>query len=195
MKAVRWAIVAVIVVGGGVFVWWSMRAYACKKLEDRLCAFAAESCDNVKKAFKFGKPTPEACRRGNDAMDGIAGVDKDLQVIMVTKLFSEVFGMQKMDQSLHDAMMLMSGIAFDLEKHRSPSEDKKKLIGIGPTACMAVLQRLRDGKDSDQMQAILWEVLVGLRGKDLGDDGQVWQNWCNEVIKANRTDGVTSLAR
>ncbi|HMF44630.1 MAG TPA: hypothetical protein VKQ32_28340 [Polyangia bacterium] len=195
MKWVRRAVVVLVVGGAGVFVWWSMQAYACKKLEDRLCAFAADSCDNVRKAFKFGKPTPAACRRGNQAMDGIAGVDTDLQVIMVTKLFSELFGMQKMNEAQHDAMMLMSGIAFDLEKHRSPDADKKKLIAIGPTACMAVLYRLRDGKDSDEMQAILWEVLVGLRGKDLGDDGQPWQDWCNEVIKANRTDAVTSPAQ
>src|SRR5262249_51851493 len=156
-----WATVTVILVGAGVFVWWSMRAYACKKLEDRLCTFAAASCDNIKKAFEFGKPTPEACRRGNQAMDGIAGVDTDLQVIMVTKLFSELFGMKKMDEALHDAMMLMSGIEFDLRQHRSPGANKTKLIAIGPTACMAVLQRLRDDKDSDEMKSILWDVLVG----------------------------------
>src|SRR5207237_5996301 len=58
MKAVRWAALAVIFGGAGVFVWWSMRTYDCKKLEDRLCVFAADSCDNIKKSFKFGKPTP-----------------------------------------------------------------------------------------------------------------------------------------
>ena len=186
MKAVRLIVVAAVVAGVGLFVWWSFRAYECKKLEDRLCAFVADSCDKVKTSFKYLKPTREACRRGNEGMDGIAGVPVDLQVIMVTKILSEVFGMQKMDQAFHDASMLMNGIAFDLKKHRSPDGDIEKLIAIGPTACMVVLQRLREDKDGDEMGSILREVLIGLRGKDLGDPFKPWQDWCHEVVKANR---------
>src|SRR5262245_51926036 len=186
MKAVRLTVVtACVVVAAGVFVWWSYRSHPCKKLEDRLCAFSPGSCNHIKTAFKYGKPTPEACRKGNVGMDGIVGVDMSMQATMVRMMFSELFGMKKLDATIHDSMLLMNDIALDLKRHRSPDANIKKFVALGPTACGTVLTRLRDGKDSEEMVAILWDLLLRLRGKDLGDEPGPWQDWCSGVLRAN----------
>jgi hypothetical protein len=80
------------------------------------------------------------------------------------------------------AVEVLSFIKLDLEKRRSPDEDIKQVLAIGPLACTAVLGRYREA-NIRELKAILHQLLVDLRGQDLGANPDAWQDWCNTVVR------------
>lgn len=180
MKAVRLIVVALVVVGAGLFIWYLRRGGECKRFADRVCAVAPGSCADVKLVFDAGGVSAEQCREGNHLLENIDTQPPGLRVALASAAFSEAIGAETMQHATHDAMMLLMDIDFQIEQGRAPDDLTNRLRALGPPACSALIARL--GTTDQRRTDFAHKLLVDIRGQDLGADAPAWRPWCNRVF-------------
>jgi uncharacterized protein len=179
-RGVRFAFAALMSVDGA--------SADCKAVADALCRLSPEGCDNVRIAFAHGRIEPDGCRRAHEVTDGMQGLPLSMQATMATDAFTEVFGGQKTRKADHDTLLYLGAVEFDVKKGRSPDENIKHVLAAGPAACAPVLTRYREAR-VPAMKGILHQILVYLRGEDLGAGPDAWQPWCTDVIRQSFSPG------
>lgn len=180
MKAVRVIIVAVLVVGTGLLVWYLKRAGECQRFADTVCANSPGSCGDVKLVLGSGRISATQCKEGNHLLEHLDKQPPALRVALTSAAFSESIGAETMQHATHDAMMLLLDIDFQVQQGRSPDDLIRRLRELGPPACSALIGRL--GAPDPKNRDLAHKLLVDLRGQDLGADVGAWRPWCNGVF-------------
>jgi len=75
------------------------------------------------------------------------------------------------------------GLDSDLARGMSPIARMDKLRALGPPACEALLLRFESPGVEAQKKRIYHQLLIDLRGQDLGADAAAWRKWCAEVTR------------
>ena len=183
MKAVRIAIVAVVVAGAGVFVWWRLRGDACRRFAERVCAAVPGSCGDAKFVLDGGGVSADRCREGNRLLDSAETQPQGLRVALTTAAFAETIGAEEILRAQRDATMLLMDIDFTVDQGRAPDDLITRLKALGTPACSALIGRL--GSNDPKRRELARRMLVDLRGQDLGPDAAAWQGWCKAAFLAS----------
>jgi len=72
---------------------------------------------------------------------------------------------------------LLNGVVADAKADRAPS-GVDRILARGPSACGQIVERLSYRSLGTNERRALHDILVALRGSDLGDDPRVWRKWC-----------------
>jgi len=183
MRAVRIAIVPVVAAGAGVFAWRRLHGDPCRRFADRVCAAVPGTCGDAKFVFDGGGVSADRCREGNRLLDAAETKPPGLRVPLTTAAFAETIGAEEILRAQQDASMLLMDIDFSVDQGHAPDDLIKRLKALGTPACSALVGRL--GANDPKRKELAHQVLVELRGQDLGADAAAWQGWCRESFRAS----------
>ncbi len=110
-KTVRLVFVVLIALAGTAvaLLWSRVRREPCQKLVDTMCTMG-DDCRELRAAFERtgGRIPSDKCAEANKKIEGIEKVPAALRPTMVTNVFAEVFAIQGLRDTIHDALMTMT---------------------------------------------------------------------------------------
>lgn len=158
-----WLLIAVVVaVGFGAGSWWVLRRDDdCRRLVRTMCAGSPETCRDLETAFARSGVNAAWCREFSASLPSWPGVPMEKLVSVST---------------------LLRDIDLDLQQGRSPVPRMDKLRATGPIACLELLRSFTRADEGAQKKRIVHQLLIDLRGQDLGPDAAPWLKWCEDVF-------------
>jgi hypothetical protein len=184
-----WLAVSVVVLAAAVTVFVFVRPSGggdCRQFADKVCAIVPASCGDAKFVIEAHAVSADRCREGKHLLEGIEAQPERMRPALASAAFAEAIGAETVFSATHDAMMLLMDIDFTVDQGKSPDDLIKRLHGLGPPACSVLIARLGSlGSKDPKRRDLAHQVLVDLRGQDLGADGAAWQGWCREVFRAS----------
>jgi hypothetical protein len=164
MKRVWLPIVALVAAGAGAALWWYVARDDCRQLARTLCAESPAHCRDLEIAFARGGNSAGWCRETNESLQSMARVPAG-------------------KAAPNDVRILLRALDLDLQQGRSPVPRMDKLRAAGPAACVELLRSFGRADESAQKKRIVHQLLIDLRGQDLGPDAAAWWRWCEDAFK------------
>jgi hypothetical protein len=160
-----WLLVAVVVaVGFGAGSWWYLRRDDdCRRFARTLCAESPENCRDLEIAFARAGVSAAWCRETSASLQSRPRMPAEL--------------------ASHDVVTLLRDIDLDLQQGRSPVPRMDRLRAIGPSACLELLRSFTRADEGAQKKRVVHQLLIDLRGQDLGPDAAPWLKWCEDVFQ------------
>jgi hypothetical protein len=150
-----------------------------------MCADSGVACRELAQAREKGL-SEDRCREGRATLQEIMKVPVQISEPRIREAFAKAIGAEKMYEAGMNAGPLISTLRSDLRSGlRSPVAVMDRLRAIGPPACTELIVWFQRRDLDPQMKRILHQLLVELRGGDLGADAAPWWPWCHDVFKQN----------
>lgn len=161
----RALLIAAVLLGVlAVASWWFLRRDDCRQLARTLCADSPVHCRDLETVFARGGNSAAWCRETNESLQSMARAPAA-------------------KPAPDDMRILLRALDLDLQQGRSPVPRIDRLRAVGPTACVELLRSFGRADESAQKKRIVRQLLIDLRGQDLGPDPAPWWRWCEDVTR------------